>query len=205
MGSIAGFSSSILQSVLGAASQGIGGASQAAGSVAGTSSAARFSDNQQLSPFAQLVSSLQQLQQSDPAKYKQVTQQIATNLQGAAQTAQSQGNTTAANQLTQLASDFTSASQTGQLPSIQDLAKIAGGSAVGGHHGHHHHAHAASSDSDGDGDSSSASPGSASGTSQNTNPLLANLQTAGTQNAALDPAAIILATLSNAGITVSNG
>jgi hypothetical protein len=35
-------------------------------------------DSTQLSPFAQLASVLQQLQQSDPTKYKQVTEQIAT-------------------------------------------------------------------------------------------------------------------------------
>jgi hypothetical protein len=77
------------------------------------------SDSTQLSPFAQLVSALQQLQQSDPTKYAQVTQQIATNLQSAAQTAQSQGNSTAANQLTQLASDFSNASQSGQIPILR--------------------------------------------------------------------------------------
>src|ERR1019366_2800930 len=48
----------------------------------------------------------------------------------------SDGNTTAATQLNQLATDFTSASKSGQLPSVQDLAQ-----AVGGHHHHHHHAH----------------------------------------------------------------
>ena len=100
-------------------------------------------DNSRLSPFAQLMSTLQKLQQSDPAKYQQVTQQIATNLQSAAQTAQTAGNTTAATQLNQLATDFTNASKSGQLPNIQDLAQ-----AVGGHHRHHHHAHAASADSD---------------------------------------------------------
>jgi hypothetical protein len=57
----------------------------------------------QLSPFAQILSSLQQLQQSNPSPYQQVTQQIATNLQKA-KTAQSEGDTTAANQLKQLGS-----------------------------------------------------------------------------------------------------
>jgi hypothetical protein len=48
-------------------------------------------DNSQLSPFAQVLNTLQQLQQTNPTEYQQVTQQIATNLQSAAQTAQSQG------------------------------------------------------------------------------------------------------------------
>ncbi len=82
------------------------------------------------------MNTLQQLQQSNPTNYQQVTQQIATNLQAAAQTAQSEGNTTAANQLNQLATDFTNASTSGQLPNIQDLAQ-----AMGGHHHHHHHHH----------------------------------------------------------------
>jgi hypothetical protein len=56
----------------------------------------------QLSPFAQILSGLQQLQQSNPSPYQQATQQIATNLQKA-KTAQSEGDTTAANQLKQLA------------------------------------------------------------------------------------------------------
>src|ERR1017187_8258243 len=111
-------------------------------SLAATSSVGQTSDNSRLSPFAQMLAELQQLQQSDPAKYTQVTQQIATNLQSAAQTATTAGNTTAATQLNQLATDLTSASKSGQLPSVQDLAQ-----AVGGHHHHHHHAHAASADS----------------------------------------------------------
>jgi hypothetical protein len=71
-----------------------------------------------------MMSTLQQLQQSDPAKYQQVTKQIATNLTSAAQTAEAGGNTTAANQLNQLAADFTNASQSGQLPNVRDLATI---------------------------------------------------------------------------------
>lgn len=86
-------------------------------------------DNSQLSPFAQVISILQQLQQSDPSQYQQITQQIVTNLQKAAQTAQSDGNTTAANQLNQLAADFTTASKSGQFPNVQNLAQAV----------HHHH------------------------------------------------------------------
>lgn len=126
---------SYLQSVLATSLQGNGSTEKSTGnslSSIDTSTVAQ-SDNSQLSPFAQLLSTLQQLQQSDPVKYQQVTQQIATNLQTAAQTAQSDGNTGAANQLNQLATDFTNASKSGQLPSVQDLAQ-----AAGGHHHHHH-------------------------------------------------------------------
>ena len=94
-------------------------------------------DNQQLSPFAQMLSTLQQMQQSDPAKYQQVTGQIAQNLQSAAKTASAGGNVTQADQLSQLATDFSSASQNGQMPNIQDVAQASG--AGGHHHPHHHH------------------------------------------------------------------
>jgi hypothetical protein len=52
-------------------------------------------------PFAQILSSFEQLQQSNPSQYQQVTQQIAKNLENAAKTAQSEGDPTAANQLKQ--------------------------------------------------------------------------------------------------------
>ena len=113
MGSINNLSSSYLQSVLNNVLQSSGLTTNTTGNSvnsAAVSSVALQSDNGQLSPFAQLMSTLQQLQQSDPTKYQQVTQQIATNLQSAAQTAQADGNTTAANQLNQLATDFTNAS-----------------------------------------------------------------------------------------------
>jgi hypothetical protein len=114
-----------------------------------TTSALSVSDSSQLSPFAQMLSVLQQLQQSNPAQYQQVTQQIATKLQNAAQTATSNGNTAQASQLTQLAKDFTNASTSGHLPNVQGLAQAIGG-------GHHHHSHAQAA-TDADGGSSSAS------------------------------------------------
>jgi hypothetical protein len=136
------------------------------------------SDNSQLSPFVQAMNTLQQLQQSDPTKYQQVTQQIATNLQTAAQIAQSEGNTTAANQLNQLATDFTNASTSGQLPNIQDMAQ-----AMGGHHHHHHH--------------HSSGTSSSSSSSSTADQLLAAFQTSESQNDSLDATSIILNTLSS--------
>ena len=127
-----------LQSLLATALQGTSLATNSKGNNLNgvtTSSSDLQPDSSQLSPFARLLSALQQLQQSDPGKYQQVTQQIATNLQNAAQTAESQGNTSVANQLNQLATDFTNASQSGQLPNIQDLAQALQG------HSHHHHFH----------------------------------------------------------------
>ena len=156
-------------------------------------------DSGQLSSFAQLAGTLQQLQQSNPAQYQQVTQQIATNLQSAAQTAQSSGNTTAANQLNQLATDFSSASATGQLPNLQDLAK-----ALGGHHGHHHHAQGAA-----DADAASSATASANAPQGSANQalshLLTSLQANTTTNSALNPATIIQNTLTSAGIGTFGG
>jgi hypothetical protein len=153
-------------------------------------SSATQSDRQQLSPFAQMMSTLQQLQQTDPSKYAQVTNQIATNLQSAAQTAQSQGNTTAANQLNQLATDFSNASKTGQMPNFQNLAQAASGSR-GHHHGHHGHH---SSDSDSDSSSSSSS-------SQN---QIAAYQSSSNLQSPFNPMSIIGHTLASAGLTQSN-
>jgi hypothetical protein len=143
---VGNFSSSYLQQVLASALQSAGITANSTSNASTTTPASSQSDSSRLSPFAQLANSLQQLQESDPTKYKQVTRQVATNLQSSAQTAQSQGNSGAAGQLTQLAADFTSASQSGQLPNLQDLAQAVGGGSSGGHH-HHHHAEAASSDS----------------------------------------------------------
>jgi hypothetical protein len=162
------------------------------------------SDNGQLSPFAQLLSTLQQLQESNPTQYQRVTAQIATNLQAAGQTATTDGNTSAASQLNQLATDFNNASQSAQLPNISDLAQAVGGG--GGHHHHHHHVSSSSSSSDTSSDSSSSSSSTGSTSSSNSpiSQLLAALQSNSTQNDSLNPMSIIMNTLQSAGITVAN-
>jgi hypothetical protein len=195
IGPIASLAGGYLQSIISPAlrSAGLTSTTSASTSGAGASQA----DNGQLSPFAQLLNTLQQLQQSNPSQYGQVTQQIATNLQSAAQTAQANGNTTAATALNTLATDFTSASQSGQIPNVQDMAK-----AMGGAH-HHHHAHAMSGDSDsGTASSGSANPSgsAANSASQMMSQLLASFQTNAAQNVSTDPASIIMHTLSNAGV-----
>lgn len=177
---------------------------QAGISTGGTSSSnpvlsVQQADHQQLSPLAQMMSQLQQLQQSDPSQYQQVTAQIAKNLQSAASTATASGNTAAATQLNQLANDFTQASQTGQLPNIQDLAQAAGSGYH--HHGHHHHVHGADADSSA---SSSASSSTTSSQSQTLSQLLSAFQTGSAQSDSLNPTAIILNTLNQAGIGTTN-
>ncbi len=190
-----------LQSIVGTALQSVGISTNSNSSVSSSSSTSSVQqpDNGRLSPFAQLMSTLQQLQQSNPTQYQQVTQQIATNLQSASQTAQADGNTTLASQLNQLGADFSNASKSGQLPNVQDLAQ-----AVGGGHHHHHHAHATSSDSD---SSNSSTSSTSSTSSQSLSQLLAAFQasafqSAGTVSSSLDPMSIINNTLSSAGITI---
>jgi hypothetical protein len=198
MGSISNLLSSQLQSIISPALQGIGLTNNTTGNSLnsiGSSPVAMPTDNHQLSPFAQMMSMLQQLQQSDPSQYQQLTQQVATNLQNAAQTAQGEGNSSAANQLNQLATDFKSASTSGQLPNIQDLAQ-----AIGGGHHHHHRAHRASSDPDG---ASSNGASGSSGTNQTLSQYLSAMQTSQTQNSSLNPMSIILNTLSSAGLSGS--
>jgi hypothetical protein len=183
MGSI-NLSSPLLQSALSTALQSVGltgNTTPTSTSSLSASSSTGQSDNSQLSPFAQLLNTLQQLQQSDPSKFAQVTQQIATNLQGAAQTATSGGNTAAATQLNQLATDFSNASTSGQLPNVEDLAKAMGG---GGHH--HYHA-------------SSTSDSSSSATSS-----FSSYQSSSAPSASADPMSIIMSTLSNAGVTATS-
>jgi len=196
--------SSFLQSDLSSIPPSPGVPANAAGNATGSTSTptvATQMDNQQLSPFAQMLSELQQLQQTNPTKYQQVTGQIAANLQEAAQTFQADGNSAVANQLNQLAADFTSASQSGQLPNLQDLAQ-----ATGGHrHHHHHHSESASTDPS----STSSTNGTStdawtSGSNQSQDPLLSSYQANGSQSGSFDPATLILNTLSSAGVSSSS-
>ena len=195
--------SSNVQSILASSLQNVGLSTNSANTNSLNAVSGQQPDSSGLSPLGQILSTLQQLQQTDPAKYQQVTQQIAANLQTAAQTAQSNGNTTEANQLTQLSTDFTTASQSGQLPNIKDLAQALG---AGGHH--HHHAQAAGTDSDGDNDGSSSSSTSsnpASSSSSSISQLLASLQSSTTSQAdPLNPFNIIQSTLTSAGITINS-
>jgi hypothetical protein len=196
MGPIASLSSGYLQSVLNSVlqSSGLTGTTKKSQGSSALSSGLQ-PDNTQLSPYAQITTELQQLQQSDPAKYQQVTQQIATNLQSAAQTAQASGNTTAATQLNQLATDFQNASTSGQLPNFQDLAQ-----AASGHHHHHHHGGGSASPDSSTSATTSTSATSNSSASGSLSQLLAGLEASGTQNDSLNPMSIILNTLSTAGI-----
>ena len=150
----------------------------------------------QLSPFAQMLTSLQNLQQSDPARYKQVTAQIATDLQDAAKTATADGNTAQADQLNQLSTDFNKASQDGSLPNIGDLAKAAGG--VHGHH-HHHMGPPPSSSGDSTDATDPNDPTAAGDLSKQISAFLEN-STSSAPSSALDPMSIIGNALNSGGV-----
>jgi hypothetical protein len=84
-------------------------------------SASSTSGPGEMSPFAEMLKKLQQMEQSNPTQYAKVSQQISTNLSAASSTALQRGNTALASKLTTLSQDFSTASQTGQLPNIGDL------------------------------------------------------------------------------------
>ena len=98
--------------------------SSSAKTSSGTSLAAMFGQpagSAQISPEAQLMSMLQQIQQKNPDQFKQLASNIAANLQKKAQQAQSSGDTDGAAKMNNLAAEFHKSSQTGQLPPVQDL------------------------------------------------------------------------------------
>jgi hypothetical protein len=168
------------------------------GQISGASSSAQQFDSGQLSPVTQLLSTLQQLQESNPTEYQQVTQQISSNLAAAAQTATSQGNTSAATELTQLSTDFSQASQNNQLPSIQDLANAIGGGHH--HHGHHHFQASSGSSTSTSATTDSSTSSSSSANNSPVNQILSLFQSGAAQNDALNPLSIIDNTLTSAGI-----
>ena len=168
---------------------------------AGLSSTSGTQDTNQLSPFAQVLGSLQQLQQSNPSQYQQVTQQISNNLQTASQSATANGNTGLASELTQLSSDFKNASTSGQLPNVQDLAQAIGG----GHYHHHRGGGSPASSTASSSTSSSTTPGSSDSAASDLSQLIQSLnssQTGTIANNSLNPLSIIDNTLSSAGIPV---
>jgi dienelactone hydrolase len=79
---------------------------------------ARATEISEPSDFVQVLTTLQRLQQSDTERYQQMTAQIASDLQAAAER-----NPVTADKLLQLARDFTEASKNGRLPNVANLAR----------------------------------------------------------------------------------
>jgi hypothetical protein len=98
---------------------------------------ASSSGSADLSDAAKFFSKLQNRSQTDPAKFKQLTSEISSELQTAAQEASGSQATF----LSDLANQFQTASQTGSVSSLQPPSTA---SQAAGHH-HHHHAHYQSS------------------------------------------------------------
>jgi hypothetical protein len=195
IGSLSNIASGYVQSLVGNIL-----ANQSTGNTTSSSASpvSQTADINQLSPFAEMLSTLQQLQQSNPTQYQQVTQQIATNLTTAANTATANGNTTAASTLNQLATDFTNASQNNTLPNIQDLAQAAQSH---GHHGHHCHGGSGGTDPTDPSSSNSTDSSASSATSDLMSQLIASYQsTAAGLSQSTDPMSIITNTLASAGI-----
>lgn len=90
-----------------------------------------------ISKPAELLSKLKQLEQTDPAKFKQVVTQLSSDLKTAA------GKATGAQAdfLNKMADGFAQAATTGDLSAMQPpQGGPPGGQAQGaGHHHHHHH------------------------------------------------------------------
>jgi hypothetical protein len=87
----------------------------------------------QISGPGQLFSRLQQLAETDPAKFKEVAQNIADQMHQAAS-----GSDQRAKFENQLADKFAQAAQTGDLSPFQSQAGGESGHAQGHHHHHHH-------------------------------------------------------------------
>lgn len=81
-------------------------------------------DSAQLSPLAQFVVQLQNIQESHPTEYPSVLSQIADNLKTAADTATQSGDPYTASDYNTLVKDFTDAAKSGGLPNIQDLVQV---------------------------------------------------------------------------------
>ena len=78
-------------------------------------------DKPVLSPIARLQNLLLQIQGNRTERFAQITSQISDKLKSAATKAQTNGNTKAAEELTELSNAFQTASQTGQPPSLYAL------------------------------------------------------------------------------------
>jgi hypothetical protein len=158
----------------------VSGSSSSGTSASGTPGAGSTSASgtNQLSPFAQVLSNLQQLEQSSSIQYTTVTQQIASGLQTAAQSATASGFTGLGGELSQLSTDFNNASTTNQLPNVQHLAQSIGGGSS----------------------SSSTSSGAGNNATSNLSQFLQSLNASQSGNSSLSALSIIDNTLSTAGL-----
>jgi hypothetical protein len=117
MGTLAiGSSTPLLNNSSAGALQGVAAISQLIQTQINTPSNSANADSSTISPAGQILSQLEQLQQKDPAKLKQVLSQIAQQLNTAAQL---NGPGSQGDALARLATRFKSASQTGDLSRLK--------------------------------------------------------------------------------------
>lgn len=81
--------------------------------------AAPQQDSAHVSGFAKLIEQLEDLQESDPAKFKEVAGEIATRLEDAAQLAAESGDTRQEKLLNELAAKFKESAETGAMPDLR--------------------------------------------------------------------------------------
>jgi len=67
------------------------------------------------SSFTEVMNTLEQLHQANPARYQVVAQQLSTRMQMSAQEAAANGNTALATRFAQLSTDFAKASAGSQI------------------------------------------------------------------------------------------
>jgi len=123
--SISSINSSLTQALLGTTST--PATTSASGTSSSAASATSSGDTTQVSGPGQLLAKLKQLQQSDPAKFKQVMSKLTDALKTDAQNATDPKDQKFLNDL---ASKFDAAGQSGDLSTLGPQ---------GAHHGHHHH------------------------------------------------------------------
>jgi hypothetical protein len=104
----------------------------AGGTDAAQGSATTPAASTNVSKPGEFMAKLSQLLQQDPAKFKQVTQQISDQLKAAAQSASGPQ----AQFLTKLSDNFAQASSSGSLSALQPAGAGGEHATVGGHHHH---------------------------------------------------------------------
>jgi hypothetical protein len=102
------------------------------GTDAAQGSATTPASSTSVSKPGEFMAKLSQLLQQDPAKFKEVTQQISDQLKTAAQSASGPQ----AQFLTKLSGDFAQASSSGSLSALQPQSAGGEHATVGGHHHH---------------------------------------------------------------------
>jgi hypothetical protein len=76
-------------------------------------------DSSATSELATLMKQLESLEKTDPAKFKEISAEVANKLEEAAKTAADNGDSQNAGALNDMAAKFTTASETGKMPDLR--------------------------------------------------------------------------------------